>query len=67
MHDYKTARHSATAECRFFIVEKSLVMGNDRYTLIDIDNDDAVITAAEAVKDVKPEWKPDRYNTFYGC
>ena len=45
---------------------KELGMGNDRYTLIDIDNDDAVITAAEAVKDVDPEWKPDRYNTFWG-
>ncbi len=45
---------------------KELGMGNDRYTLIDIDNNDAVITAAEAVKDVKPGWKPDRYNTFWG-
>ncbi|MCR5174011.1 MAG: DUF362 domain-containing protein [Oscillospiraceae bacterium] len=45
---------------------KELGMGNDRYTLIDLDNGDAVITAAEAVKDVKPEWKPDRYNTFWG-
>ena len=45
---------------------KELGMGNDRYTLIDIDHDDAVITAAEAVKDVDPEWKPDRYNTFWG-
>ena len=45
---------------------KELGMGNDRYTLIDIDNDDAVITAAEAVKDVDPEWKPDRYNVFWG-
>ena len=45
---------------------KELGMGNYRYTLIDIDNGDAVITAAEAVKDVKPEWKPDRYNTFWG-
>ena len=45
---------------------KELGMGNDRYTLIDIDHDDAVITAAEAVKDVKPEWKPDRYNVFWG-
>ena len=45
---------------------KELGMGNDRYTLIDIDNGDAVITAAEAVKDVDPEWKPDRYNTFWG-
>ncbi len=45
---------------------KELGMGNDRYTLVDIDHDDAVITAAEAVKDVKPGWKPDRYNTFWG-
>ena len=45
---------------------KELGMGNDRYTLIDIDNNDAVITAAEAVRDVKPEWKPDRYNVFWG-
>ena len=45
---------------------KELGMGNDRYTLIDIDNGDAPITAAEAVKDVDPEWKPDRYNVFWG-
>ncbi|MBR2528896.1 MAG: DUF362 domain-containing protein [Blautia sp.] len=45
---------------------KELGMGNDLYTLIDIDNDDARITAAEAVKDVKPGWRPDRYNTFWG-
>ena len=45
---------------------KELGMGNDRYTLIDADSGDAVITAAEAVKDVKPVWRPDRYNTFTG-
>ena len=45
---------------------KELGMGNDRYELVDIDNNDAVITAAEAVKDVKPGWKPDVYNTFWG-
>ncbi len=45
---------------------KELGMGNDRYTLIDIDHDDTEITAAEAVKDIKPEWIPDRYNTFWG-
>ena len=45
---------------------KELGMGNDRYTLIDVDNGDAVITARDAVKDIKPEWKPDRYNTFWG-
>ena len=45
---------------------KELGMGHDRYTLVDIDNGDTVITAAEAVKDVKPGWQPDRYNTFWG-
>ena len=33
---------------------KELQMGNDRYILIDIDNDDARICPKEAVKDVKP-------------
>ena len=45
---------------------KELGMGNDRYTLIDIDNGDVVITAAEAVKDIRPGWRPDKYNTFWG-
>ena len=45
---------------------KELGMGHDRYTLVDIDNGDAVITAAEAVKDVKPGWVPDRF-TFSGA
>ena len=45
---------------------KELGMGNDRYTLVDLDNDDAVITAADAVRDVKPGWEPDRFNTFWG-
>jgi len=45
---------------------KELGMGNDRYTLIDLDHDDAVITAAEAVKDIDPVWTPDRFNTFPG-
>jgi uncharacterized Fe-S center protein len=45
---------------------KELGMGNDRYRLIDTDNSDAVITAAEAVKDVAPGWKPDKYNVFWG-
>ncbi len=45
---------------------KELGMGNDRYTLVDLDNDEAVITAAEAVKDVKPVWEPDRFNIFWG-
>ena len=45
---------------------KELGMGNDRYVLIDLDNGDKEITAAEAVKDVKPGWKPDKYNVFWG-
>jgi uncharacterized Fe-S center protein len=45
---------------------KELGMGNDRYTLIDIDHGDAVITAEEAVKDIAPVWTPDRFNTFWG-
>ena len=45
---------------------KELGMGNDRYTLIDVDHGDAVITAEEAVKDVDPVWSPDRFNTFPG-
>ena len=45
---------------------KELGMGNDRYRLIDIDNDDAEISAEEAVKDIKPIWIPDRYNVFWG-
>lgn len=45
---------------------KELGMGNDLYTLIDIDHDDAEITVQDAVKDIDPEWKPDSYNTFPG-
>ena len=45
---------------------KELGMGNDLYTLVDIDNNDALITAQKAVEDVAPEWTPDRYNTFPG-
>lgn len=45
---------------------KELGMGNDLYTLIDIDNDDAVVTAKDVVKDIDPVWKPDAFNTFLG-
>ena len=45
---------------------KELGMGNDRYVLIDLDHEEREISAAEAVKDVEPEWKPDRYNVFWG-
>ena len=45
---------------------QDLHMGNGRYKLIDIDHDDAEITAAEAVKGIAPKWVPDKYNTFPG-
>ena len=45
---------------------KEMGMGNDRYTIIDIDHDDAEITMEEVTKDIKPEWQPDSYNTFPG-
>ncbi len=45
---------------------KELGMGNDRYVLIDLDHDEAEITAKEAVKDIAPEWVPDEYNVFWG-
>ncbi len=45
---------------------KEMGMGNDRYTLIDIDNGDRKITAAEAVRGIEPGWIPDEYNTFPG-
>ena len=38
---------------------KEMGMGNDRYQLVDIDNGDKIITAAEAVKGVKGTWAPD--------
>lgn len=37
---------------------KELGMGSDEYELIDLDNDELVISTEEAVKDVKP-WTPD--------
>lgn len=45
---------------------KELGMGNDRYTLIDLDNGGQEISAAGAVKYIQPRWMPDRYNTFPG-
>ncbi len=38
-----------------------LGMGNVRYTLIDVDHDDAAVTAAEAVDGISGNWKPDKY------
>ncbi len=45
---------------------KECGMGHDRYTLIDIDNGDAVLNAKTATADIAPEWRPDVYNTFPG-
>lgn len=45
---------------------KELGMGNDRYTIIDVDNGDAEITIEEITRDVLPEWNPDIFNTFPG-
>lgn len=45
---------------------KELGMGNDLYTIIDIDNGDAEVTAAEITAGIKPGWRPDSYNTFPG-
>lgn len=45
---------------------KELGMGNDRYALIDVDHADRIVTAAEAVADVEPVWRPDKYNVFWG-
>ena len=36
------------------MVMKEMKMGNDRYILIDLDNNEATITQKEAVKDLKP-------------
>ena len=41
---------------------KEIGMGNDKYCLIG----EKEITAAEAVKDIAPGWRPDRYNVFWG-
>ena len=45
---------------------KEMKMGNDLYTIIDIDNGDVEITVDEITKDIAPGWEPDRYNTFPG-
>lgn len=45
---------------------KEMGMGNDLYTIIDIDNDNKEITVSDITKDILPEWNPDIYNTFRG-
>ena len=41
---------------------KEMKMGNDKYKLIDIDNNDAEITAKDAVKGISGKWTPDAFN-----
>lgn len=45
---------------------KELGMGNDRYTIIDLDNDEKETTIEEITKDIDPVWYPDIFNTFPG-
>ena len=47
---YRVRRHGL----RQLTYMKELHMGNDRYQLIDIDHNDAVISAAQAVEGVVP-------------
>ena len=41
---------------------KEMGMGNDLYRLIDIDHEDRVITAAQAVEGISGNWIPDQWN-----
>ena len=41
---------------------KEMQMGNNKYKLIDVDNGDAEITAADAVKGISGKWIPDAFN-----
>lgn len=45
---------------------KEMGMGNDRYTIIDIDHDDANISIEDITKNIDSEWHPDQFNTFPG-
>lgn len=45
---------------------KELGMGNDLYTILDVDHGDQEITIEEITKDIDPVWYPDIYNTFPG-
>lgn len=45
---------------------KELGMGNDLYTIIDIDNGDAEITVEDITRGIEPVWTPDEFNTFLG-
>ena len=41
---------------------KEMGMGNDLYTLIDIDHEDRVISAGQAVEGISGNWIPDQWN-----
>ena len=45
---------------------KELGMGNDRYTLIDTDNGDRIITADDVTENIESVWNPDCFNVFWG-
>ena len=53
-HKALTERMLSRHSMRQLSYMKELSMGNDRYRLIDLDNDDAVIDAAKAVEGVVP-------------
>ena len=53
-HSDLVERMEARHGLRQLTYMKELGMGNDRYRLIDIDHEDALISPREAVKDVKP-------------
>jgi uncharacterized Fe-S center protein len=57
-HDLVERMESRHSMCQLTYM-KEMGMGNDRYQLVDIDNGDKIITAAEAVKGVKGTWVPD--------
>ena len=50
----------------FVDANKNLGIGNDRYTIIDIDHDDKEPTVEAITKDIAPEWNTDIYNAFPG-
>ena len=44
---------------------KEMGMGNDLYRIIDLDHDERVITAAEAVEGISGNWVPDQWNDSF--
>ena len=45
---------------------KELGMGNNRYKIMDVDNDCREINAEEIASEISPVWRPDVYNRFKG-